>query len=288
MVYFLLFVVIFLSIVIWPVSRWAMKKNAQMENMGMIISFTVVIFSLGMLFIEKKPFFEPTAAITGSLMGVSYAVGFCIVIFYCLKIGPSGPAVTMNNLGCVWPVLISIIFYSQGKMPKLAVIVGIAAIFTCLILMIFNKSNVEENKKSSSKWVKLLFIGWFFSGISFSCQFFASQYSPDYSLTFIIFGYGVSFVILFSIYLFKHAGKPRREEVIAGVVSGIVNVLMFQFMFYILRYIPAYIYYPLTQTVAILFMLLVGNFLLGEKMNKFGWTASLLGVAGIILLNMPG
>ena len=57
-------------------------------------------------------------------LGVAYAVGFCMPIMHCLKIGPPGRLVTINNLAMVCGVPYDVMYLRPTGMPGWRVIVG--------------------------------------------------------------------------------------------------------------------------------------------------------------------
>lgn len=284
MEYFVLCISVSLSIIIWPFNRWAMKKGGRTQSIGLVISFTAsVLAAAGALITGESPGLNIVMLI-GAVMGVAYAVGFCTIIFYCLKIGPSGPTVTLNNLGLIFPVLLSLFFYSNGKTPGALAIIGIAMTVSALILMAFNRSDGDNTM--TLKWFKWAIAGWLLSGLSMSAQFLATYYTPKYPYSFAFYAFMTSFIILAVVILVKKDSRPRKEELITGTVTGVINVACTPLLFYLVKHIPAYVVFPINMAAPILAMLLAGHFIYKEKLNHYGWLACICGMVGLIIFNI--
>jgi len=285
MIYFVLCLAVGLMIAIWPLNRWAVKHNGRTQSIGLMISLTATILALVGALISGESLFSSASLLFGAIMGIAYSVGFCMIIFYCLKIGPAGPTVMLNNLGLLFPVLLSIFLFSNGTSPTLLTISGIILTILSLVLMSFNKSS-DDNVSLSSKWFKWIILGWLLSGISMSSQFLATHYAPENPYSFAFSAFGVSFLVLAGISLAKKDTRPNRVEVIVGVSTGFVNVISTPILFYLLKNIPAYVIYPVIMASPILVMLLAGHFVYKENLNRFGWLACIFGIIGLIFFNI--
>lgn len=277
---------VLLQTAIWPVNRWAMHNKARMESTGIVISLTSTFLASALALATGQSLFHPVASLLGCIMGFAYAIGFCIIIFYCLKIGPSGPTVMINNLGMLWPTLISMFFFSKGKTPSITSILGVVITVAALVLISLNKAEERDDAIVSAKWIKWILVGWIFSGVSLSSQFLAGYYEPKQSYSFAISVFGFSSIILLTIASIKGYGFPYKEEIVAGISTGIVNVIMTPIIFYLISSMPAYIVYPVTMVSPMVFMLFIGRYYYKEKIGLYGWIASAIGVLGIILLNL--
>lgn len=277
-----LFLLCLLAIIMWPINRIAMKANAKMENYGIIISFTV--FSLGIIaaLINKKEIINFPASLFGIGVGIAYSIGFCMIIFYCLKIGPTGPTTAINNLGVIFPTVLSLTFFANTQSIKALTILGVILTLASLMLMVFTNSN--RTNKISEKWKMLVFIGWIFSGTSLSMQLLATHFSPKSSYAFVISTFLTSFVILVIISIYHRNLKVSRIELICGTANGIITILINILLFYVSQYIAGYIVFPVILIIPIISMMLIGNFFYKEKINILGGLATLFGALGILLM----
>ena len=284
--FILLFIIVILTTIMWPITRWAVRRGARTHCLGMCISAIGMVVGIISALLKGEDIFVIKSMLFGSVMGVAYSVGFCLIIFYCLKIGPSGPTVAMNNLGLLGPVFVSLIWFSKGKSPSTIVISGIAVTLSSLILMVWSRSDSKKDTKNpiSGRWVIWVFAGWAFSCLSLTCQFLASQYEPDHPYAFLISAFAVSFVILVIVSLLKGNISPRREEIIAGAYTGCVSGISMPIIFFLLNQMHAAIVYPVTVASPIVLVMLIGRYFLKESVNKVGWIASILAVFGIILI----
>jgi drug/metabolite transporter (DMT)-like permease len=78
-------------------------------------------------------------------------------------------------------------------------------------------------------------------------------------------------------------------EFLAGLGVGAINVLSITLTILLLGplHVSPAIVMPVTVAGPVIIMLLIGHFVLKERLNPLGWTASALGVAGIICLTLP-
>lgn len=115
-----------------------MGNGAQWENKKHWTGdlFDSALASAAVIIISGETIHSWLALLLGAVIGVAYAVGFCMIIFYCLKIGPAGPTVTGILL-----TILSLILIAGNKVPS-------------------------ENAAVSAKWFRWAILGRLFSGIS--------------------------------------------------------------------------------------------------------------------------
>ncbi len=285
MSYFILCVDVVLMTMIWPVNRWVMKHDGRTRSIGLSITLAGMVFAACGALVAGQPLFSAVGLIYGLITAAAYDFGFCMIIFYCLKIGPSGATATINNFGFMFPVLIGIVAFSHGKSPSLFAVLGIASVIVSLILMAFNKT-AGEMKAASAKWFKWVTLGGLLSGISLGSQFIATQLSPDNPYTFAFSCNLLAFSILVVVSLVMKDTRPKKAEMIAGGITGAANVLGTAILFYLLQNIPAFVVYPVIMSAPVLIMLVVGHYIYKEKMNRFGWAACIIGIIGLVLFNI--
>jgi drug/metabolite transporter (DMT)-like permease len=282
----LLSLLVLSSTALWPLNRWAMSRGARTEPIGIVISLVAAPGAMALSLALQKPFLVSAALGLGALAGVAYAVGFILIIFYCLNIGPSGPTVTINNMGLLWPVAISIVFYSGGKDIPPLTWAGMAAAVGALLLMGWSHAEDSGARPMTRHWAKWAIIGWVFSGISMGSQFLSSHYAPEAPFGYTASMFAVSWVILAIVMRVKRGGRLRREELIAGGVTGLMMTGMLPLTIVLLTRMSAAVVYPVTVAGPAVLMLLVGHLVFKERLSALGWVASVLGVIGIVLLSV--
>ncbi|NJD03436.1 MAG: hypothetical protein FIA99_12775 [Ruminiclostridium sp.] len=280
--YFLLVCLILINASIWPVNRWVLRNGGRSVPLGLCISFSGVLTSLILAAVLKYKIFSPVASGLGVVTGIALSVGFCVVILRCLKIGPAGPTTVMNNLGALWPIIIEMVFFSDRKMPLLFYF-GLLITFLSMILLSVNK---DPDSEISREWVILIIIGWLFSGASMSSQFLSTRYAPGDFFAFTISCYFVATMILLVIQLVNRNALPKKKEIIAGAYTGTISSISIPITYYLLNKISASVIYPVTIVAPAVLILLISFLFLKEKLGMKGWTASLMGITGILVLTI--
>jgi drug/metabolite transporter (DMT)-like permease len=280
----LLAVVVVASTAFWPCSRWALKRKARPEVMGVIASVVTAVCVACICRAAGKPPASPPAVFYGVLTALFSTTGFYLIIFRCLTVGPSGPTVTMNNLGLLWPVALSLACAGGTARPSAFVYAGLVATVASLVCMAFNRADGAEARRAGRQWFKLVFLGWVLSGLSLTCQFLASARAPGMGFQFTCIVYtGVAFLLALRL-LFMRVAAVAKEEVLAGLFNGVSFVVAVPLTQVLLARISAAIVFPVAVASPIVIMLLVGHFIYRERLNAAGWVASVLGVVGIVLL----
>jgi drug/metabolite transporter (DMT)-like permease len=282
----LLMLLVLNSTALWPLNRWAMMRQARTECLGIVLTAVLAAGVVPVSMMMGKPLMAPPAILFGSLAGIAYAVGFILIIFYCLKIGPSGPTVTINNMGLLWPVVLDLGLFRGGTAVPLLTWIGLAATLLALVLMGWGHGRNPGAAPVSRRWAMWAVIGWVFSGISMGSQFLSSRYAPQAPFAFPLFMSLVALAILSAVSLVKRHGRFRREEVIAGGLTGLMMIFGIPATLILLTRMSAAIVFPVTVAGPAVLMLLVGHFIFKEHLSRTGWIASLLGVSGIVLLSL--
>ncbi|NJD02665.1 MAG: hypothetical protein FIA99_08735 [Ruminiclostridium sp.] len=270
---------------IWIVNRWAVQRGARAEYLGVCISLVAALLSFAAGLVTGQDFFQPWANIPGLVMGITYSIGFCMINFYCLKIGPAAPTVMINNLGLLWPVVIGLIWFPNGKNISFILLFGIFIIILSMVLMSRSGISKESAVSITPKWARFAFLGWIFSGIGMVSSLVSSQMAPGNVFAYMVTGYLLSFLIMFVINLYKGITLPSKFEIIAGLNGGVYMVYAIPLNYFLLGRIPPAILYPILVSTPIILMMLTGHFLLNEKLSKTGWLAVLLAVVGIAVLS---
>lgn len=282
----LLFVLVLNSTALWPLNRWAMRRQARAERLGMVLTAVLAAGAAAVALAMDSPLLAGPALLWGSVAGIAYAVGFILIIFYCLKIGPTGPTVTINNLGLLGPVVADLALFSGGKGVDALTWGGLLATVLALGLMGWGHSDRAGAAAVTKRWALWVVVGWAFSALSMGNQFLSSHYAPEAPFAFTVAMSVVAFAILGAVTLVRGGGRTRREELVAGGVTGLMMVLGIPVTLTLLTRMSAAIVFPVTVAGPAVLMLLVGHSVLNERLSGIGWVASVSGVAGIILLSL--
>lgn len=295
----LISLVVLSSTLLWPVNRWATRSGARPEAMGIVGSLVGIPLAILLGLALGSPLLAHRALLIGAVGGVAYAVGFVLIIFFCLRIGPTGPTVTLNNMGLVWPVLIGLLWFAPAA-PAAVQWFGFGCTLLALALTGANRSRDEAVTPITARWAGWALVGWVFAGISMSCQYLDSQLAPNTPYAYLLASFTVALVICLGISIVKrivtvHEGEtqqrnslPTHVEALAGVSVGAINVFSITLTILLLGplHVSPAIVMPVTVAGPVILMLLIGHVILKERLNSLGWTASALGLAGVVCLSL--
>jgi drug/metabolite transporter (DMT)-like permease len=215
--------------------------------------------------------------------GLAFAVGYCLIIMHCLRIGPVGPTTAMNNMGLVWPVAVGI-FWLKLHSLNLWVYFGLAMVIAALVC--FGLTSGKKDEESGTQpvtfqWVMWALIGWLFSGISMTCQMLGGIYYPKLPFAFVFAFCSSAAIILAPLALQK---RSRLTEIIPGIIYGAIAVFLLVATLISLKYFGPEIIYPFTVAIPIILVLLLERFLYKEHLARSALVACGLSVSGLILL----
>jgi len=281
----LIVVVVLLATLLWPMNRWAMRNNARQEVLGVWAAVVCIPLTILVGTVSGKPLFDRTAWLLGAIAGVAYAIGFIQIIFYCLRIGPTGPTATLNNLGLVWPVVIGMTFFVSGA-PPVTQLAGLGFTVLALVLTGANRGNTGSVTAMSPKWAWWALVGWTFSGVSMGCQYLNSQLAPGRPYAYLLSTMVITLVICLGTCIARGGVLPTRVEALSGAGNGVLIVVLIPLTIWLLERMSPAIVMPVTVAGPVVIMLLVGHFLLHERLSAAGWAASVTGLAGIVLLSL--
>lgn len=274
---------------IWPVNRWVMHHQGRAPVYGFWISVTAAITSATLAFLTGQSFVQPAVWAVGAIMGLAFAFGYCLVVMYCLKIGPTAPTVAMNNMGLVWPIVTGA-FWPKPRSFNGITISGLVLICSALVLFGFIRSPAKEKdgqaSKVSTRWARWAFFAWILAGISMTAQFIGSVYASDSPFVFICSFTTIAAIILAFPALRGIKKRFKLREMVAGAVNGIMQVSIGLATLTALKYTDPEIVFSFTVAGPIVLILIVGQFFYRERMDRYGWGASFLGVVGLILLSV--
>jgi drug/metabolite transporter (DMT)-like permease len=272
---------------LWPINTRVLRRGGRSEALGVCLSATGLLVGLAGALILRRPILDPVSGLLGAIGGVAFAVGFCLIIFYCLRIGPSGPTATLNNLGMIWPVLANLLFFSRTRAFPWSASLGIGASVAAIILMAWSYPVPSGGKTVSPRWLAWALAGWALAGISNTTQFLSGIWTSGRQAGFVIGFYAAALIILFCAVVYRKTGWPTRQEAWAGIAGGgILAGIVLPVIIYLMQKLPVEIVFPITQSAPIVIILLIGRIFLKERLTWMGWAACLLGALSIALLGI--
>lgn len=179
---------------------------------------------------------------------MAYVVGFIFIIYHCLRIGPTGPTVTMNNLGLLWPVVAGML-WPLLKTPTGVQWGGLALTVLALALTGANRNAGETTAPITPRWVGWALVGWVFAGVSMSCQYVSSTLAAGHYYPFMAAMYGLTLVVCAVTMLLKREARPTRVETLAGTLTATINVAGIAVTMWLLGHITPTIVMPIDHTL---------------------------------------
>lgn len=272
------------------VNRWAARSGARTEIYIFYLLLVSALLSGLLALLLGQSLIRPFLWEFGGVTGLAYAASLGLLM-YGLKIGPSGPTVAVNNMGLLWPVVISIVWL-KPRVPSLSLCVGIVAVCTAVVMLSLiprNNTGVQETdqagrRRTSWRWPLTMLLLWIAAGVSMGAQAIGSTHLADTPLA-MCFSFNI--VALFIVAPFFFRRRPiqiRRCEVLPGLAQGLVQVVTAVAIFMAIPRIGAELVFPLTTATPIILVLLMGRFVHGEHITCSAWIGCLLGAAGLVLL----
>lgn len=275
------------SVAIWPISKWCMENNGDEKALGFWNTLIVAIGSFIILIVMNIDFFVLPIIISASIVSIAYSIGFLIIMMYCLKIGPSGLTMTINNSAMIFGILYSITFL-KPHIPGVLVIIGIIGVISAITIIGFAKNNHNKKHYDYSKWYKLVVIGGIFSGISFSNQAYMGYAHPGVMNTviFLFWANILSALIIFAIAAYKGKTVLKKKEFAAGVGNAFFNFTGLICTLASISIFGSELTFPITICLPIVIMLFAGRYLYGEKFDKLSLSGAAVAVISILLITL--
>lgn len=268
----------------WPINKFATKNGARPETLGMMTCVSGLVLSILYQAFSGNSWGNWKIWGLGLLGGFAYAMGFFVLITGCLKIGPVGLTTAMNNMGMVGPLILGLLFFGEVKNFSLLKGLGFAGIILCVILLALQSSG--KNGSVSFKWFRMAFGGWLLSCMSLGCQYLSSRVEPNGYLLYTVAYFASALVILLVITVVRFRSGPNRTEILAGLPSGILASLETPLSMFLVTQFPAFVLYPVSVTLPMILVLLIGRIFLKEHMNRTCWIACIIGVLGMVAINL--
>ena len=285
MEYIVFAALVFLSTVIWPVNRWVVRNGGRTVGVGIVISITVAVLATIIALCTGNSVIHPIATPLGVVMGFAYSIGFCVLIFECLRIGPAGLTTVANNMGILAVIATEMIFFS-AKPPTITTFIGLLLIICALIVL---STGRDLRESISKRWLVLVILGWLCACVSMVSQFLTSQLASASEVwAYVLSGYFVSFLVLTAIHIYKKAEKINKVEIVGGITTALISICIFPLNFYLLNElkVPGAVVFPVTLSLPIVVMLIIGAVVYREKISAKSFIACLAVIGGVVLLKL--
>ncbi len=286
---FLLLIPVILSTLIWPLNHWVVKNGGRGDAYGWWISLTGALAAGGLAALLRQPFSNPALLPVGLMIGIAFSVGFCIIINYCLKIGPIGPTAAMNNLGLAGPVVVGLLWPSPQALSWLTLL-GLLLAGAAIILLGLSSSRSGKQKGEdgaeviSPRWVFLVFWGWVFAALSMTGQYLGSVLASEAQFPLLCTFFSISALILLPITLRYRRAWFQSRECAGGALNGLIQTGSIFVTLQALQVYPSSVVFPVTVLGPLLAVLLLSAGLYREKLPRLAWLACAAGVTGLALL----
>jgi drug/metabolite transporter (DMT)-like permease len=275
------------STAFWVINRWASHRGARTVaySFWMVLTGTVVS-GLLVLFL-RQPLNDGFLWTIGGMVGVFYAASL-FLIMYAMGTGPSGPVVAVNNMGIVWPVVISLVWL-RPRTPTPALIVAMLSVCGAVVVLSLaqnGKANTSAPGAATDgrRRALVMLLLWAVAGSSQGSQAVGAARLGNSPLG-VIFAYNlVALVIETVLFLRQRPVQVRRNEVLPGVFLGTVLVGTAVTHFMAVPRLGAEVVFPFVVATPIIIMLLVARFVHHEVISRAAWIACLVGGVGLVLL----
>jgi len=274
---------------IWPVGRWATSRNGSAAVMGFWISLFCGAACAITLFLRGDPLWVPGVWAAGLLLGLAYSIGFCAIIMHCIKIGPAGPTVTINNMAMACGVLYGILWIVPRNtgLPVTvnpATAVGLAGVCAALVLVGMIRKNDKGARPVTPLWIRLVAIGGLLSGFSFITQTHTAECYPRNDYLYLTVGFLVSAVVLL-VFMFRTDGAFRRKrELIGGAAIGVYDYIALPLVLRCIRELGAEVVLPVTVATPIILMVIIGRLAYKEQIGRAGVAGCIIGAVSVALI----
>jgi drug/metabolite transporter (DMT)-like permease len=273
------------STVLWPVGRWGLRGDGRATVMGFWISLTMGTVSLAG-WLTRGPLHAPRGVwLAAALLGLAYSVGFCMLIMHCLKIGPAGPTVTINNLAMACGVLYDVLVLRPSGLPDWRILVG--ALGTCAALVLLGAGQRDPAQAATpvpKSWLPMVLIGGAFSGLSFITQTYVGRMHPGHGFAYLAIGSFESALVLAVMIARQPRPWKRPRERAAGLTIGAISGVGMLVTLAAFRHFSSAVVLPVTVVTPVVLVLLIGHFIYHERLGRLQAGGSVVGIGSLLLL----
>lgn len=218
-----------------------------------------------------------TTLMLGILSGVLYLVSFMLLQFNTRKNGIVLSSVFMK-LGLLVPMILSVAVFREK--PTGVQITGFVVAVAAIVII-----NIKKGTKAESfgpGLIVLLIMGGSADAMS---KVFESFGTAALSNQFLFYTFTVAFIFCAALVLIKRE-RPGKKEILFGTFIGIPNFFSSKFLLEALNELPAVVVYPTFCVATMLIVTLTGAFFFKEKLTKRQWSALVMIIAALVMLNI--
>lgn len=192
-----------------------------------------------------------------------------------------GITIAAMRLSLLIPVLVSVILYAEYL--GFVKIIGIAAAFGSLILLVPTKRNIKIGKLNASWLLVIIFV---LSGFAdASLKIYKEEFSLSMNeLTFMGLVFAGAFVIGIVFCLFRGRPLLTKKEALLGALIGIPNLYSSIFLIYALGGISGSIAYPVVNILNVLGGTVLGLIVWNDVVSRKQWLGITIALIAIFLL----
>jgi drug/metabolite transporter (DMT)-like permease len=266
------------STILWPVARWGLAGDAKPATAGFWTSLAMALVALCAARFDLRG--APAGVwVAGGLLAIAYSVGFWVLIMQCLKIGPAGPTVTVNNMAMVCGVLYGVLWLKPRGWPHPLVIAG--AVGACAALVLIGLGGRSSATSTPRRWLPMVLAGGAFSGVSFICQTYVGEVQRPFRFAFLAIGAFGSAMILLPL---TWSTLWRRREMTAGITIGAMSGIGMALTLAAFADLGSAIVLPFSVTTPVLLMLVIGHFAYEERLGRTQMAGCIIGAGSVLLL----
>ena len=202
------------------------------------------------------------------LMGGIFFVG--VLFIWLSAIAHHGMAVStaIMRLGVVWPILISVIFFSET--PTALQLTGIGLALSAVFLFTAGQTRLKTHLERDRKWLVVLFF--MAGGPATTLKVFTELGAvlENHGLLMVIFLF--SGVLCWTM-IFIRGKMPGKKEWETGTAFGIFNMLANFFLLRGLKQVPGVVAFPFANAGVLLLAAITGVIFWGERPGRMGYFA---------------
>ena len=263
--------------VIMRLSSDKIKANLSM----LAVNYTVCsLLSAGYAGFNILPFGEAgfgVTAILGILSGVLFLVSFMLLQSNTRKNGIVLSSIFMK-LGLLVPMVLSVVAFKE--MPTGIQVAGFLIAVAAIIII-----NIKKDAERKGFGVGLLFLLIMGGSADAMSKVFERLGTGALSNQFFFYTFAVALFLCVALVFIKKE-RPGIKEVFYGAIIGVPNFFSSKFLLGALNSLPAVIVYPTFSVATMLIVTLTGAFVFKEKLSKLQWTALVMIISALIMLNI--
>ena len=270
------------------------KSLAELELFNGCFSASAMVGALISAVLSAGTLYIP---VSGLLCAAIFGCFFSICVFTNLKALEDGPlslTTLIVNFSLVFPLIYSFCFLSEPITPLR--VAGIVMLVICMLL--FTNPKVTGEKKISVKWILLAVTSMLCNGLlSVISKIYAMASDNAYASQYLAYCYLFATVTSLVLFAVLRAKQPKTERIqpkafftpvmIALIVLiGLANFGLNLMVVLLATMMDGAIVYPAVQGGGPMIAVLGSRIFFGEQISWNKWTAILLGVAAIVMLNL--